>query len=170
MKAKFVVLLATATMLTMLAGCGSSNTGAAPSGSETENIETTAEAPVAETATEEKADEGSEKYVGSWHEEIAGRGSIEISPIGDGKYSVEANWANSASEMAAWSITATYDAASGDLTYDDGSYQTLEFDSEGNDTVLEEKSVQGVLHLNDEGKIEWTDNAYESDEPSIFVK
>ena len=161
MKAKLVVLLATATMLTMLAGCGSSNTGTAPSGSEIENIETTAEAPVAETAAEEKADEGSEKYVGSWHEEIAGRGSIEISSIGDGKYSVEANWANSASEMAAWSITATYD---------DGSYQTLEFDSEGNDTVLEEKSVQGVLHLNDEGKIEWTDNAYESDEPSIFVK
>ena len=188
MKKSIVTLLASAAVLTMLAGCGSSEEGTASSGFEVEKIETateapTSEAPVEETATEETAneakpegevdvvlDEGIEKYEGSWHEEIAGRGAMEIGPMGDGKYFIEVNWGSSAAEMAAWRFTALYDTASGDLTYDDGSYQVITFDENGNDTVTEEKSVHGVLHLNDEGKIEWTDSAYDSDEPSVFVK
>ena len=115
-------------------------------------------------------DEGIDKYEGSWYEEIAGRGAMEIDPMGDGKYYIEVNWGSSASEMASWRFTALYDSASGDLTYEDGSYQVITFDENGNETVTEEKSVHGVIHLNDEGKIEWTDSAYDSDEPSVFVK
>ncbi len=193
MKKRIVTLLASATVLAMLAGCGSSEAGAAPSGVEIESIETAEEAPVKEEASEEKAeeagqseesaeeakpegevdvvlDEGIDKYEGSWYEEIAGRGSMEIGPMGDGKYYIEVNWGSSAAEMAAWRFTALYDNATGDLTYDDGSYQIITFDENGNDTVTEEKSVHGVLHLNDEGKIEWTDSAYDSDEPSVFIK
>ncbi len=192
MKKRIVTLLASAAVLTMLAGCGSSE-AAAPSGVEVESIDTAEEAPVKEEVSEEKAeesnpeaetaeeakpegevdvvlDEGIDKYEGSWYEEIAGRGSMEIGPMGDGKYYVEINWGSSAAEMAAWRFTALYDSATGDLTYDDGSYQVITFDESGNDTVTEEKSVHGVLHLNDEGKIEWTVSAYDSDEPSVFVK
>ncbi|WP_024864622.1 hypothetical protein [Butyrivibrio sp. FCS014] len=188
MKKRIVTLLASAAVLTMLAGCGSSETSEATSGFEVESIETATEAPAneapaEETASEETAaeakpegevdvvlDEGIDKYEGSWYEETAGRGAMEIGPMGDGKYNIEVNWGSSAAEMAAWRFTALYDTASGDLTYDDGSYQVITFDENGNDTVTEEKSVHGVLHLNDEGKIEWTDSAYASDEPSIFVK
>ena len=203
MKKRIVTLLASATVLAMLAGCGSSEADAAPSGVEIESIETAEEAPVKEEASEKKTeevqtseestdeakpeaetteeakpegevnvvlDEGIDKYEGSWYEEIAGRGSMEIGPMGDGKYYIEVNWGSSAAEMAAWRFTALYDNATGDLTYDDGSYQIITFDENGNDTVTEEKSVHGVLHLNDEGKIEWTDSAYDSDEPSVFVK
>ncbi|MCR5402448.1 MAG: hypothetical protein K6E91_01330 [Butyrivibrio sp.] len=189
MKKKIVALLASAAVLAMLAGCGSSEEGSAPSGVEVENIETTEEAPVKEEtpveeeASEEKTeeaqpegevdvvlDEGIDKYEGSWYEEIAGRGSMEIGPMGDGKYYIEVNWGSSAAEMAAWRFTALYDSESGDLTYEDGSYQMITFDESGNETVTEEKSVHGVLHLNDEGKLEWTDSAYDSDEPSVFVK
>jgi hypothetical protein len=193
MKKKIVTLLASAAVLAMLAGCGSSEEGAAPSGVEVESIGTTEEAPVKEEVSEETneeaepeaenseeskpegevdvaLDEGIEKYEGSWYEEIAGRGAMEIGPMGDGKYFVEVNWGSSAAEMASWRFTALYDSASGDLTYDDGSYQMITFDESGNETVTEEKSVHGVLHLNDEGKIEWTDSAYDSDEPSVFVK
>ena len=188
MKKRIVTLLASAALLSLLAGCGSSETSEAPSGFEVESIDTTAKAPAnetpkGETTSEETVneakpegevdvvlDEGSEKYEGSWHEEIAGRGAMEIGPMGDGKYYIEVNWGSSAAEMAAWRFTALYDAASGDLTYDDGSYQVITFDENGNDTVTEEKNVHGVLHLNNEGKIEWTDSAFDSDEPSVFVK
>ena len=183
MKKKIVTLLTSAAVLAMLAGCGSGEADASPSGVEVESIETTEEAPVKEEASEEKneeaetegevdvvLDEGIDKYEGSWYEEIAGRGSMEIGPMGDGKYYIEVNWGSSAAEMAAWRFTALYDDASGDLTYDDGSYQMITFDESGNETVTEEKSVHGVLHLNDEGKIEWTDSAYDSDEPSVFIK
>lgn len=193
MKKKIVTLLASAAVFAMIAGCGSSEANETHSGVEVESIETTEEAPVKEEASEEKAeeakseaenseeskpegdvdvslDEGIEKYEGSWNEEIAGRGSMEIGPMGDGKYYVEVNWGSSAAEMAVWRFTALYDSASGDLTYEDGSYQMITFDESGNETVTEEKSVHGVLHLNDEGKIEWTDSAYDSDEPSVFVK
>ncbi len=193
MKKKMVTLLASAAVLAMLAGCGSSESNEAPSGVEIEKIETTEETPVKEETSEEKIeeekpeegkpeesepegevdvvlDEGIEKFEGSWNEEIAGRGSMEIGPMGDGKYYIEVNWGSSAAEMAAWRFTALYDSESGDLTYDDGSYQMITFDEDGNENVTEEKSVHGVLHLNDEGKIEWTDSAYDSDEPSVFVK
>ena len=212
MKKKIVTLLASAAVLAMLAGCGNSEAGSAPSGDEAESIETTEEASVEEEASEETEevmseaedteeevapeeeteeaepesedaeetmaegevdvvlDEGIEKYEGSWSEEIAGRGAMEIEPMGDGKYYIEVNWGSSAAEMAAWRFTALYDSESGDLTYEDGSYQMITFDESGNETVTEEKSVHGVIHLNDEGKIEWTDSAYDSDEPSVFVK
>ncbi len=193
MKNKIAILLASTAVLTTLMGCGSNDEGAAPSGVEVESIEAVEEAPATEEAADEKPveentseenvaeenpegevdvvlDEGIEKYEGSWYEEIAGRGSMEIGPMGDGKYYIEVNWGASAAEMAAWRFTALYDYESGDLTYDDGSYQMITFDESGNETVTEEKSVHGVLHLNDEGKIEWTDSAYDSDEPSVFVK
>ncbi len=192
MKKRIVTLLVSAAVITALVGCGKSDAGTTPSGVEIESIETTEEKPAAEKAEEKPAeaetseaataeekpegevdvvlDEGIEKYEGSWHEEIAGRGSMEIGPMGDGKYYIEVNWGSSAAEMASWRFTALYDYTSGDLTYEDGSYQTITFDEEGNDNVTEEKSVHGVLHLTDEGKIEWTDSAYDSDEPSVFVK
>ncbi len=193
MKKNIVTLLLSAAVIATLVGCGSSDAGTAPAGVEKESITAAKEEPAKEAAAEEKSeaenvgettsentapegevdvvlDEGIEKYEGSWHEEIAGRGSMEIGPMGDGKYYIEVNWGASASEMAAWRVTALYDYESGDLTYDDGSYQMITFDESGNETVTEEKSVHGVLHLNDEGKIEWTDSAYDSDEPSIFIK
>ena len=115
-------------------------------------------------------DEGIEKYEGNWYEEIAGRGYMEIAPSGDGKYYIQVSWGSSAFETAVWNFTAIYDNASGDLSYDAGSYQMLAFDEDGNETAEDEKDVHGVLHLTDEGKIEWTDSAYDSDEPSVFVK
>ena len=45
MKKRIVTLLTSAVVLTMLAGCGSSEASAAPSGLEVEKIETTTEAP-----------------------------------------------------------------------------------------------------------------------------
>lgn len=190
-KKEIVSMLAAAMVCLTFAGCGSS-TGAdaasrkaeSPQATETaqtaevpQTVETTQAADAAR-ATEEQAegevdvvlDAGIDKYEGSWHEEIAGRGSMDISPSGDGKYYIEVYWGGSVEEMDVWKFTAIYDSATGDLSYDDGSYQSLLFDENGDETVQDEKSVHGVLHLVSDNKLEWTDSAYDSSEPSVFVK
>ena len=181
-KKEIVTMLISVTVCLALAGCGS-NAGAATASQEaqTQEVQETAADTVAETVdasaggeTEGEVDvaldDGIDLYEGSWYEEIAGRGSMDISPSGDGKYYIEVVWGNSVAESAMWEFTAIYDSATGDLVYDDGDYKTVLFDENGDETVEEEKSVHGVLHLNDDGKIEWTDSAPDSSEPSIFVK
>ena len=190
-KRTITTILAAAMTCLVFAGCGSSKAAdtASKEADSPKSVEVTATAEVTptETAPAEAApaevtpelpegevdvvlDEGIDKYEGSWFEEIAGRGSMEISPSGDGKYYVEVSWSSSAAEMSVWNFTAILDGASGDLVYDDGSYQSLLFDENGGETVTEEKSVSGVIHLVEENKLEWTDNAFGVTEPSVFVR
>ncbi len=115
-------------------------------------------------------DDGIEVYEGSWHEEVAGRGSMEVEPSGNGKYYIQVDWGSSAWETATWIFTAIYDSETGDLYYDDGEYKLLEFSEDGSETVKDEKRVQGVIHATEDGKLEWTDSAFEDDEPSVFVR
>ena len=185
-KKEIVTMLASLAVCLMAAGCG--KTGADTASKETassqsvEVTQTAEETPVetkpAEETVEEQPegevdvvlDDGVDKYEGSWFEEIAGRGSMDISPSGDGKYYVQVSWASSAAELSSWEFTAIYDSATGDLVYDDGSYQSILFDENGGETVTEEKSVSGVIHLVEENKLEWTDDAFGVTEPSVFVK
>lgn len=189
-KKTIVTLLASATVCLALAGCSVGNTSTASAPQQTDSAQTTDAAQTTDTAqttdaaqTAEAAptvetegevnvvlDDGVEKYEGNWYDEIAGRGAMDIAPSGDGKYYIQVNWGSSAAETSVWTFTAIYDSASGDLVYDDGLYQDLLFDENGDETVTEEKSVHGVLHLTDDGKIEWTDSAFDSSEPSVFVK
>ena len=76
MKKNIVTLLASAAVLAMLAGCGSSEDGAAPSGVEVESIETAEEAPVKEEVSEETTEEAEDS------EETE-------NPIGDGIITVD---------------------------------------------------------------------------------
>ncbi len=184
-KKEIVTMLASAMVCLMFAGCGS-NTGTDSASQKAESPQTAEVTQTAEAAqTEETAqaageqaegevdvalDAGIDQYEGNWHEEIAGRGSMNISPSGDGKYYVEVYWSSSLAESDVWKFTAIYDGASGDLSYDDGSYQSILFDENGSETVQDEKAVHGVLHLVDDNKLEWTDSAYDSSEPSVFVK
>ena len=190
-KRTVTMMLAAAMTCLVLAGCGSSKAAdtASKEADSPKSVEVTAtpEVTPAETTPAEAApaevtaelpegevdvvlDEGIDKYEGSWFEEIAGRGSMDISPSGDGKYYVQVSWASSAAELSSWEFTAIYDSATGDLVYDDGSYQSILFDENGGETVTEEKSVSGVLHLVEENKLEWTDNAFGVTEPSVFVR
>lgn len=182
---KLVTFMASVAFSVMLIGCGNSNTNSVTM--EKVSTATQAEATAQQDTTSPESsdskttketegetgvalDEGIEKYQGNWHEEIAGRGSMEISPSGDGKYLIDVTWGSSAFESAHWNFTALYDSSTGDLSYDDGTYQVITFDEDGTDSVTEEKSVHGTLHLTDEGKIEWTDSADGYNEASVFVK
>ncbi len=187
-KTVIVTMLASATAFLMLTGCG--NSAAASSAPQVtdsaQTAQTEASAPATDTeqaadaapaSTETPAggadassDDSTDKYAGDWYEEIAGRGTMEITSSGDGKYDVEVTWGDSAAETDEWHITATLDSSSGDLTYDDGSWQQVLYDDNGNGTVEDQKTVKGVLHLTDDGKLEWTDNAYDTSDPSVFVR
>ena len=106
-KRTITTILAAAMTCLVFAGCGSSKAAdtASKEADSPKSVEVTAtpEVTPAETTPAEAApdevtaelpegevdvvlDEGIDKYEGSWFEEIAGRGSMEISPSGDGKY------------------------------------------------------------------------------------
>ena len=166
-------MLASATTFLMLTGCGgSAATSSAPQTTDSPQAADTAPASTETQAggADASSDDSTDKYAGDWYEETAGRGSMEITPNGDGKYDVEVTWGDSADENDEWHITATLDSSSGDLTYDDGSWQQVLYDDNGNGTVEDQKTVKGVLHLTDDGKLEWTDNAYDSSDPSVFTR
>ena len=78
MKKKIVTLLASAAVLAMIAGCGNSEAGSAPSGDETESIETTEEASVEEEASEETEEVMSEAE--NTVEEVASEETEEVIP------------------------------------------------------------------------------------------
>ena len=126
------------------------------------------EAVITEGETGLQAEDGGEKFAGTWAEEIAGRGFMEVMPSGNGKYYVTVDWSSSAAEKSAWNFTAIYDSETGDLTYDDGTYRVLLFDENGGEEVKEEKSVKGKLHMED-GKILWTDSVNGETDPSTFI-
>ena len=140
---------------------------------EAETVPTGAET---ETAAEDHGEDAAEKtandenvFVGGWHEEIAGRGNMEITDDGDNKYRVLVSWGSSAFESAHWEFTAVLEEETGDLVYEDGDYMLLTVSEEGEESRSDEKKVSGRMHIAD-GKMEWTDSAYDNTEPSVFVK
>ncbi|MBQ7679322.1 MAG: hypothetical protein IJT34_05685 [Butyrivibrio sp.] len=200
MQKRIVLALLTVAMLAVLPGCGKSGDAkdagnglwqpkeeanvvvpAQEQKQEEAAAKDTAEAGDKADAKEEAKEEtkeeaaapaaSSDAFIGNWYEEIAGRGYMTITAAGDSAH-IQVNWSGSASEMSCWQISAQVDAATGDLVYDNGTYQTITFDEDGNDTVTEERPVQGRLTLAEDGqKLSWVDNAFEEDpDPSVFIK
>ena len=132
--------------------------------SETEEAsEASQDEPARETGSDENL------FTGDWHEEKAGRGNMTITDEGDNKYKVVVSWGSSAFEMSSWEFTASYEEETGDLVYEDGDFVVITFSEEGEESRSDEKKVSGRIHIAD-GKMEWTDSAYEDSEPSVFVK
>ena len=170
-------------VMTAAAGCGGKG------GEKTENAwesipsaqESTEPAAAGETAAAETADAGAEGqtedpvgalYTGTWVDEIAGRAYMVISPASDGTYDVEINWSSSAAETSAWRINAAIDRRNGNLVYEDGTYQALMFNEDGEAEVVEEKKVNGFF-IYAEGSVHWTDSVEHADAPedsTTFVR
>lgn len=133
------------------------------------------------SAAAETADAGTEGqtedpvgalYTGTWVDEIAGRAYMVISPASDGTYDVEINWSSSAAETSAWRINAAIDRSNGNLVYEDGTYQALMFNEDGEAEVVEEKKVNGFF-IYAEGGVHWTDSVEHADAPedsTTFVR
>ena len=139
------------------------------------------EAAEADTATEDTVTEGSDadvddavaaSYTGTWVDSIAGRGYLTIEKTGNNEFNVQVNWSDSSSEMNVWNITAQIDERNGNLVYNNGKYQKIIFDENGNDTVEEETEVSGLFGYA-EGGVHWTDSRQNGDagaDPTTFVR
>ena len=110
-------------------------------------------------------------FIGEWHEEIAGRGTMTITKsVGLAKVDIEARWPDSAFVVNTWKITANL-AEDGKLVYNDGKHTVTEFDENGESKVISENtSESGLISLNSDGKLVWNYKCGEQDEEGVFIR
>jgi len=116
-------------------------------------------------------------YAGTYAEEIAGRGAMDITRNSDGTYSVSVTWASSAFEKNTWNFSGEFDGR-GVLRYtncrktayafnEDGSYAC---DSKGLMTPYTVYSAgSGYIEFKDEGVLEWHDDMGDILPGTVFV-
>ena len=116
--------------------------------------------------------QAAEAMVGSWAEQIAGRGNIVITGSEDpDRYDVQITWGSSAFETAVWSMTATPSYDGSLLLYEDGRHSILTFSEDGTESeevIYEDGS--GSFTLNDEGQLVWQDNVDGAGDNTVFIR
>ena len=105
-------------------------------------------------------------YAGTYAEEIAGRGMMDITRNSDGTYSVEVNWSSSAFEKNIWNFSGEFDGRAV-LRYTNCRMTTVAFDENGN-YACDSKGLMtpyttytmgsGYIEFKDEGVLEWHDD------------
>ena len=125
----------------------------------------------AEKAGKKPHDDSLDRFCGSWHEQIAGRGMLTISKsLAPGKAVIEATWPESAAVHDEWRMIAALDEE-GRLAYKNGSREVIETDEEGNcwttDYSFEES---GCFYFNDAGELCWHDDSMPDAEDSVFLR
>ena len=97
-------------------------------------------------------------YAGSYYEETAGRGMMDITRNSDGTYSVEVNWASSASEKNIWNFSGEFDGR-GVLRYTNCRKTNATYDANGVMTPCTIYTMgSGYIEFKDEGVLEWHDD------------
>jgi hypothetical protein len=105
-------------------------------------------------------------YAGTYAEEIAGRGTMEITRNSDGTYSVEVNWSSSAFEKNSWNFSGEFDGRAV-LRYTNCRKTTVAFDENGNYACDSNGLMtpyttytmgSGYIEFKDEGVLEWHDD------------
>lgn len=108
-------------------------------------------------------------FGGSWYEQIAGRGSMDVYVDGD-EAQFMVNWANSAAEDYIWEFTGTLNDE-GVIEYTDGVKYSILFDEEGNETRTDLSSTNsGTVRIQEDGNLLWIDNESENTDGSVFVR
>lgn len=82
----------------------------------------------------DNADVETPDFAGTWIENIAGRGVIEITSTGEDTYSINVHWGSSAFESSNWEMTGTYYISTGLLEYSDAKYYIRTYEDEENYT------------------------------------
>ena len=105
-------------------------------------------------------------YAGTYAEEIAGRGMMDITRNSDGTYSVEVNWSSSAFEKNIWNFSGEFDGRAV-LRYTNCRMTTVAFNENGN-YACDSKGLMtpyttytmgsGYIEFKDEGVLEWHDD------------
>jgi len=114
-----------------------------------------------------QTDEASEyAFAGTWQDEVSQCASMDATQDGD-HVEILVHWGGSATEAASWEISGDYDPETGALAYEDARFTVTEWDDDGNDTVIEEKTSNGMFVWEGD-KLRWTDSLNESE--GLFVK
>ena len=127
-----------------------------------------------ETDTETVVNAEAPDFAGSYYEEIAGRGMIDIESTGDNTYAVSIHWGASAFESANWEMTATYSESTGLLEYTDCTYTIITFEDEENYTEdVKYTDGAGEFWFTEDGKLGWKSANSDIDSidgESVFLK
>lgn len=125
---------------------------------------------IAEQAGKKEADKSLDAFIGTWYEQIAGRGVLTITrSVASGKVNIEASWPDSAFVMHTWDITADF-TEDGTLVYTEGKHIVTEFDETGESRVIfEDTGESGSIALNSEGKIIWNYKVEDQSEEGVFI-
>ena len=127
-----------------------------------------------ETDTETVVNAEAPDFAGSYYEEIAGRGMIDIESTGDNTYAVSIHWGASAFESANWEMTATYSESTGLLEYTDRTYTIITFeDDEYYTEDVKYTDGAGEFWFTEDGKLGWksaNSDVDSIDGESVFLK
>ena len=114
-----------------------------------------------------QTDEASEyAFAGTWQDEVSQRASMDATQDGN-HVEILVHWGGSATEAASWEISGDCDPETGSLAYEDARFTVTEWDDDGNDTVIEEKTSNGMFAWEGD-KLRWTDSLNEDE--GLFVK
>ena len=102
-------------------------------------------------------------YAGTYAEEIAGRGTMEITRYSDGTYAVRVDWSSSAYEKCSWTFSGEFNGRAV-MHYDNCCKTTVAFDENGNyaydcNGIMTPYNNyingSGYIEFKDEGVLEW---------------
>ncbi|MCR4633853.1 MAG: hypothetical protein K5648_07000 [Erysipelotrichaceae bacterium] len=134
--------------------------GASACASQKEEEQKAPEVPAEESETVKVPEE----LLGSYHEEIAGRASLELS---ENKITID--WSSSAFEKAHFDFDIAYDADKNQLTYVGGKRTDTVFESDTKSTVTEAYNDGSGNFAIEEGKLIWNDDKNENGGPVVFI-
>ena len=116
-------------------------------------------------------DHSLDPFLGAWHEQIAGRGTLDITKsVAPGRVTITGRWPGSAFDAAEWELVGALDE-DGNLTYENGHWEVKDFDEDGTGWTTDESwEESGRFTLGDAGELLWHDDNLRVSDESVFVR
>lgn len=107
---------------------------------------------------------------GSWEDRYSQRASMDVTGGKNQVYNIHIHWGSSAMESEDWSMTGTFNEATGELTYKDCTRMTITFSEDGTETdeVQYKNGTGKFLYKN--GELRWQDNNDDYVNDCVFVR
>ncbi len=124
----------------------------------------------AEKAGVRTHDDTLERFCGGWHEQIAGRGMVNIAPtLSPFKAKIEASWPDSAAVYYEWKMVAALDEE-GRLVYQNGTCEGIETNEDGDSWSIDWSDEEsGSFYFNEAGELCWHNDRNPDAAESVFL-
>ena len=126
---------------------------------------------LAESAGVKEHDASMDVFVGTWAEQIAGRGVVTIQgSLAPGRAKIDVTWPDGAAIENTWQMSSRLDE-DGRLVYEAGVWESIEYDEDGEGWIVDDSwEESGYFYLNDSGELIWHNDTTGNDEDSVFVR